>query len=66
MFIMTTLEIQVPDTQAQKYEALFQTLARQKMKSEDIEDMLLGLKIGEVSSHNSDDYISAQQFLSQV
>lgn len=63
---MTTLEIQVPDTQAKKYEALFQTLASRKMTSEDFEDVLLSCKIEEVASKNPDDYMSADVFLEQL
>ena len=60
---MTTLEVQVPEQQAHEYRILFQSLARRKMSNEDFEDLLLSLKIEEVASSNSDDYISAEDFL---
>ena len=63
---MTTLEIQVPDIQAKKYEALFQTLASRNMTSEDFEDVLLSCRIDEVASNNPDDYMSADGFLEQL
>lgn len=63
---MTTLEIQVPDQKAKNYKALFQSLAKRDMTWEDIEDMLLGIKMEEVSSDNLEDYISSREFLRGV
>jgi len=60
---MTTVEVQVPDTQAQEYKALFQSLAKRKMTSDDFEDLLLSSKIEEVASDNKEDYTSAEDFL---
>lgn len=59
---MTTLEIQVPDQKAKNYKALFQSLAKRDMTWEDIEDMLLGIKMEEVSSDNLEDYIHQENF----
>ncbi len=60
---MITLEVQVPEQQAQEYRMLFQSLAKRKMSNEDFEDILLSLKIKDVASDNSHDYVSAETFL---
>jgi len=63
---MTTLEIQVPDKNAKKYQILFESFARRKMTNEDFEDVLLSFKIDEVASEKKEDYIDADTFLGKA